>query len=114
LVPTDAVHISIDGTHVSAHVDDVSPVKAGSDGRARYSWPRVVVHNLFGIAGDVARRLRGRHGQQRCCLDCEVVWVDEDTVDVVCEEIECPTSSGDETPPRPAVGREPLTPRKHC
>jgi len=117
LAPTDAVHITIDGNRISAHVDDVSPVKRGADGRTRYSAPRVVAHNLFGLATDVVRRVRGQHGEQRCNLECEIVWVDEPTatvVEVTCEETGCPTSSGEKTPPTPAVGMAPLLPRRHC
>ncbi|HEX3424983.1 MAG TPA: hypothetical protein VHT30_02560 [Acidimicrobiales bacterium] len=115
LAPTDAVHITIAGSHISAHVDDVSPVKQCADGRSRYSWMLVLVHNVLGIASEVGRRLRGRGGQQRCNLDCEVVWVDDDgTIELSCEEIACHTSTGERTPPTPAVGRDQLTPKRHC
>jgi hypothetical protein len=120
LTSTDAVHITIDGNRISAHVDDVSPVKRGADGRTRYSWPRVVAHNLVGLASDVVRRVHGQHGEQRCNLECEIVWVDEPTADgaqvaeLICEEPVCPTSSGEKTALTPAVGMAPLLPRRHC
>lgn len=115
LAPIDAVHITIDGSRISAHVDDVSPVKQWADGRSRYSGIRVLVHNILGIASEVGRRIRGYGGQQRCNLDCEVVWVDDDgTIELRCEETACHTSTGERTPLTPAVGREQLTPRKHC
>src|ERR1700722_4821211 len=120
LAAIDAVHITIHGNHISAHGDDVSPVKRGADGRTRYSWPRIVAHNLVGLATDVVRRIHGQRGEQRCNLECEIVWVDEPTVDgveaavVICEETGCLTSSGEKTPPTPAVGTAPLIPRTHC
>lgn len=105
--PVDAVHITVFGNRLSAHVDDVSPVKQCADGRTRYSWARVLVHNLFAIASDLGRRLGGRRGKQRCNLDCELVWVDDDgTVELSCEEVECPTCTDERTSPHPAVGRE--------
>ena len=51
-VPTDSLHISVDGNRVSAHIDAVSPLTADSSGRSRYSATRTVAHNL---AGDGAR-----------------------------------------------------------
>ena len=79
LSPTDSTHIVIDGTRVSAHVDLVSPLKRRADGTVRYSVPRVVVHNLLGMGSDLTRRVRRRHGRQRCALECEVVWVDNES-----------------------------------
>ncbi len=79
LCPTDSMHIIIDGHRVSAHVDLVSPLRCRADGSVHYSLARVVAHNLFGMCSDLARLVRGRHGHQRCNLECEVVWVDNDT-----------------------------------
>jgi hypothetical protein len=75
--PTDSLHILIDGDKVSAHVDDVSPLRVRADGTSRYAWGRVVAHNLLVLIEDTARRLRGLRGVQRCNLHCEVEWYDE-------------------------------------
>jgi hypothetical protein len=76
--PTDSLHILIAGNQVSAHVDDVSPLRVQADGSSRYAWGRVVAHNLLVVIGDAARRLRGVHGVQRCHLHCEVEWFDDE------------------------------------
>lgn len=75
--PTDSLHILIDGNKVSAHVDDVSPLRVRPDGTTRYAWGRVVAHNLLVLISDAARRLRGQRGLQRCLLHCEVEWYDD-------------------------------------
>ena len=77
---TESVHILIRGDRVSAHVDDVSPLVVRADGTSRYAWGRVVVHNLAVMIGDVARRVRGQHGHQRCNLHCQAELIDEATV----------------------------------
>lgn len=79
VTPTDSMHVLIDGNSVSAHIDQVSPLKCGPDGRWRYAWFPVISHNVKGMLADFGRRIRGRHGEQRCDLDCEIVWVDDDT-----------------------------------
>ena len=76
--PTDSLHVIIDGNRISAHVDDISPFKRGRDGRVRYSLSRIVAHNLSGMSADFLRLVRGRLGQQRCRLECDQVWVDEE------------------------------------
>ena len=78
---TDSLHILIDGNNVSAHVDDVSPLRVAADGSSRYAWGRVVAHNLLVVISDAARRLRGLHGAQRCNLQCDVEWYDDDDED---------------------------------
>lgn len=78
--PTDSLHIIFDGAHVSAHVDDVAPLAVRPDGTIRYAWGRVLAHNVAGIATDVGRRVRGHHGQHRCRLHCETVWVEDGDV----------------------------------
>jgi NRPS condensation-like uncharacterized protein len=78
-VPTDSLHVSIDGNHLSAHVDGVSPL-AEEPGRSRYSVRRALMHNLAGMAHDVVLLLRGREGDHRCRLDCE--WVSDETCSV--------------------------------
>lgn len=70
-VPSDSLHVAIDGNRVSAHVDRVSPLGLKSERSPRYSLPRVALHNAYGIASDVGRVLRGRQGDHRCELDCE-------------------------------------------
>ncbi len=80
LSPRDSLHIIVDGSRVSAHIDEVCPLRCKPDGEATFSLPRVLAHNLHGVASDVGRRLRGRHGEQRCNLGCEVVWVDDDQI----------------------------------
>jgi hypothetical protein len=76
--PHDSVHIVIDGDQVSAHVDEVSPLRLRPDGSCKYAWGRVLAHNLLVLIGDAARRLRGVHGQQRCNLRCQMEWIEED------------------------------------
>jgi len=78
LTPTDSLHIIIDGTRVSAHVDEISPLDFCEDGSVRYSLGRVLAHNLSVARADLIRRLQGTAGHQRCNMACEVVWVDDD------------------------------------
>ena len=70
-VRTNSLHITIEGNRVAAHVDRVSPFGAGQE-RARYSLARVALHNLSGAAYDLVRVIRGRQGDHRCELDCEI------------------------------------------
>lgn len=79
--PTDSVHIVINGDQVSAHVDEVSPLRLRPDGSLRYAWGRVFAHNVLVLLEDAARRLRGLHGQQRCNLRCQMEWVDDECAD---------------------------------
>ena len=81
--PTESLHILIDGDKVSAHVDDVSPLRVRADGSSRYAWGRVLAHNLLVVIGDAGRRLRGVHGDHRCNLHCEVEWHDDEDGDPV-------------------------------
>ncbi len=74
----DSLHILIDGNRISAHVDDISPLRRRPDGSIGYSLFRVLAHNLSGFCADVVRFVRGQSGEQRCNLECEVVWVDDD------------------------------------
>lgn len=76
--PTDSLHILISGDQVSAHVDEISPLRVRPDGSCSYAWGRVLAHNLLAMLGDAARRGRGRHGSHRCHLRCGVEWFDED------------------------------------
>jgi hypothetical protein len=106
LSPLDSVHITVDGKHVTAHVDHVSPIEQTADGKTRYSWRRVVVHCIYALGGGLGCRLRGQQGSQHCSLDCEVVWVEDDEVAPSPEEAGCPTSSAEKTSLQPAGGRE--------
>lgn len=90
----NSLHIVIDGAQVSAHVDEVCPMKCGPDGSWSYSWPRVIAHNLSGVKADVGRRLRGLHGQQRCNLGCEMVWVEDDEIAEIAAQVVDNASSG--------------------
>jgi hypothetical protein len=78
---TDSLHILIDRSgDVSAHVDDVSPLRRRPDGSCRYAWGRVLAHNVLVVIEDAARRLRGVQGVQRCTLHCDVEWYDDEGV----------------------------------
>jgi NRPS condensation-like uncharacterized protein len=74
-VETDSLHISVDGNHLSAHVDVVSPMAADGDGPSRYSVRQAAMHNVHGMAQDVIWLVRGRQGDHSCVLDCE--WVSD-------------------------------------
>ncbi len=76
---TDSLHIIIDGNRISAHVDKISPLACDPSRESHYSMAAVLAHNVAGFAADVVRRIRGRHGEQRCDLECDVVWVDEES-----------------------------------
>ena len=75
-VEEDSLHISVDGNHLSAHVDVVSPMAADSDGPSRYSLRQAAMHNVHGAAQDFIWLVRGRQGDHSCVLDCE--WVADD------------------------------------
>lgn len=62
VAPSNSLHISIgQGNRVSVHIDRYSPLSSNqTDGRCRYSLPRIAAHNLTGIASDVIRLLGGR------------------------------------------------------
>src|SRR3954449_7626504 len=45
-VPTDSLHVSVEGNRLRAHVDEVSPLAADDAGESRYSVRRTVVHNV--------------------------------------------------------------------
>lgn len=72
-VRSNSLHITIDDDRVLAHVDRVSPLGLRPERRPRYALGRVALHNLSGMATDLARLVRGRQGDHRCELDCE--WV---------------------------------------
>lgn len=83
---TNSLHILIDGAgNISAHVDDVSPLRPRADGSFRYAWGRVAAHNLLVVVEDAARRLRGLQGVQRCNLHCDIEWFEEEEERVTVE-----------------------------
>jgi hypothetical protein len=75
----DSLHVSVlPGNRVSVHVDRISPLVLDPGGKCRYSLVRVLAHNLAAL-GDVLRaRIGRRHGDARCHLDCELVWVPDE------------------------------------
>lgn len=75
--PTDSLHLVVDGNHLAAHVDRVSPLDLRSTRRARYSFRQAAAHNLAGMAEDAWRLLRGRQGHHLSELECE--WVQDPT-----------------------------------
>jgi hypothetical protein len=80
-VPNESLHVSVDGNHLAAHVDAVSPLEADSGGPSKYSVRRALLHNLVGMAGDLLWLLRGRQGDHSCVLDCEWVPQEERSAD---------------------------------
>jgi hypothetical protein len=80
---SDSLHVAVlPGNRVSVHVDRVSPLLVGTDGRCRYSVVRAVLHNLGVAAEAAAGLLLRRPARPRCQLDCEIVWVpDEEPAD---------------------------------
>ena len=68
--PADSLHIVVNGDHISAHVDRVSPL----GDKPGYSVQRAALHNVVGAAHDMVRLLRGRKGDHRSHLDCAWVW----------------------------------------
>lgn len=93
LSPRDSLHIVIKRDRVSAHLDEVCPLRCRADGTVSFSWGLVVAHNVAGLAADVGRRIRRLHGSQRCNLGCEMVWVDDDAVAAAFTKLEAPGSS---------------------
>ncbi|MBW3555799.1 MAG: hypothetical protein KY454_02560 [Actinobacteria bacterium] len=78
LSPTGSLHVIIDGSRVSAHIDRISPLRARDDGSIGYSWTRAAAHNLQGMADDGLRLLRGQRRRHRCRLECDLIWIDDD------------------------------------
>lgn len=79
--PTDSAHVVVDANHrISVHVDRVSPLVVRAGRRCRYSIVRAVAHNVQAGWDAVGRLVRRRHRvDNRCHLDCEVVWVPDET-----------------------------------
>ena len=80
LSATNSLHVIVGEGRLSAHVDDICPLRLAPDGSARYSWIPVFRHNMSGFLADLGRRLQGRHGEERCNLVCEAVWVDDEGI----------------------------------
>lgn len=84
-----SLHIVIDGNHISAHIDSVSPLVFADDGTVHYSvlrdvryvLPRVVAHNLASLAEMACRAIGGKWNAHRCELLCERVEMDDTSVD---------------------------------
>lgn len=73
-LPGDSLHLVIEGNHLAAHIDRVSPLRARPGKPPRYSLRRATAHNLAGAAHDAFRLVMGRQGDHRSELDCEWVW----------------------------------------
>lgn len=88
-VRENSLHILIDGNRVSAHIDSISPLVFEDDGTAhyslvrafRYSFSRVVVHNLASFVDTLWRVASGDWNQHRCEFHCERVDLDETPVE---------------------------------
>ncbi|MGH9149225.1 MAG: hypothetical protein ACRD0D_13385 [Acidimicrobiales bacterium] len=78
---TDSLHVVIEGGRVSVHVDEISPLRIDPDpGRpVRYAAWRVVRHTVSDVTAVLGRWARGLHGRHRCNLECDIVWVDDET-----------------------------------
>jgi hypothetical protein len=72
VAPTHSLHITLGhGNQVSAHVDRYSPLASSQpEEGCRYSLPRIVAHNVAGMAGDL-RRLAPRRRRSRPCPGAE-------------------------------------------
>ena len=66
-VETSSLHVSIDGNHVSAHVDEASPLDLRSDRSSGYSIRRALVHNLAGMAQDACHSCAGARAITAAC-----------------------------------------------
>lgn len=84
-----SLHIVVDGNHISAHIDSVSPLVFADDGTVhyslfrdfRYTVPRVIGHNLSSLAEMLCRLIGGKWNAHRCELLCERVEMDDTSVD---------------------------------
>ncbi len=82
-IPSNSLHVVIEGNHIAAHVDRVSPLGLRPERPSRYSLRRAAAHNLDGMAQDFVRLVRGRQGDHRSALDCE--WLHELSPDLLSE-----------------------------
>lgn len=78
-VREDSLHIIIDGDHVSAHIDRLSPLAFDKHGNAhyslrravRYSLTRILAHNLTTMADATWSLVSPHHRDHRRKLFCE-------------------------------------------
>ena len=96
-VRSNSLHITIVDDRVTAHVDRVSPLGLRPERTSRYALGRVALHNVSGMATDLARLLRGRQGDHRCELDCEWVPVGDGTAGAPAER-DVPLLDPDDSP----------------
>lgn len=109
-VRENSLHILIDGNRVSAHIDSISPLVFEEDGTAhyslvrafRYSFSRVVVHNLASFVDTLWRVASGNWNQHRCEFHCERIDLDETPVEEFLDAREAVSGEGCE----PADGHE--------
>lgn len=88
-VREDSLHIIIDGDHVFAHIDRLSPLAFDKDGNAYYSLPRAVryslrrilAHNLATMADAIWSLMSPHHRDHRRKLSCERVNPDDAATD---------------------------------
>ena len=73
-LPTDSLHVLVEGDRLAAHVDRVSPLGIRPEGPSRYSLRRAAAHNVAWAVEDAVRVLRGRQGDHRSRLDCQWMW----------------------------------------
>lgn len=77
--PRRSLHVSLgQGNRVSVHIDRFSPLaKRRAGAPARYSFLRVVVHNVGILVDYAVLFVSRRFGQQRCELECEQICTDD-------------------------------------
>lgn len=72
----DSLHIAVtDENRLSVHVDRVSPLAIREGSPSRYSFFRVLHHNVAHCCDSLTRLWGHRQGDHRCQLDCEIVTV---------------------------------------
>lgn len=90
IAANDSVHIAVTPENrVSVHVDRVSPLSTRHGERSRYSFVRVLQHNVAHGIDSSRRLLRRQPADHRCELDCEVVVVQDDADSPVLYEFSC-------------------------
>lgn len=76
----DSLHIAVAAENrVSVHVDRISPLAVDDPAAARYSFARVLHHNVAHCRDALRRLWRRQPGDHRCELDCEIVTVADET-----------------------------------
>ena len=103
--PTDALHVLIEGSRVSAHIDKHSPLALRNE-RPGYSVLGVAAHNLSGMAQDAARFLTGRLRRHRYELECQTVTSEGEIIENFLQRpISAEFLSGPEKDSSPAATR---------